>query len=42
MLRVVIDINVIVSGDHHLPDLGEYQGISVITARQFLELLKLK
>lgn len=34
--------DLIVSGDHHLLDLGEYQGIPVVTARQFLELLKLK
>ncbi len=31
--------NFIVSGDHHLLDLGEYLGISIITARKFLERL---
>ena len=34
--------DLIVSGDHHLLDLSEYQGIPVISAREFLELLKLK
>ncbi len=27
----------IVSGDHHLLNLGEYQGIPIVTAREFLE-----
>jgi len=31
--------DLIVSGDHHLLDLGEYQGIPIITARKFLEQL---
>ena len=31
---------VIVSGDHHLLDLGVYQEIPVLTARQFLERLQ--
>ncbi|MCL6478654.1 MAG: hypothetical protein K6T65_09580 [Peptococcaceae bacterium] len=30
----------IISGDHHLLDLGNWEGIRVITARDFLELLK--
>jgi len=30
----------IVSGDRHLLDLGEYQGIPIVTAREFLERLK--
>jgi putative PIN family toxin of toxin-antitoxin system len=29
----------IVSGDHHLLELGEYQGISILAIRQFLERL---
>jgi putative PIN family toxin of toxin-antitoxin system len=32
--------DLIVSGDGHLLDLGEYQGIPIITARQFLERLQ--
>ncbi|MDZ7695938.1 MAG: hypothetical protein U5R49_03085 [Deltaproteobacteria bacterium] len=28
----------IVSGDHHLLDLGAYEGIQVVTAREFLDL----
>lgn len=28
----------IVSGDHHLLDLGSYQGIDIIKAREFLSL----
>lgn len=31
--------DLIVSGDHHLLDLGEYQGIPIITVRKFLEWL---
>jgi len=31
--------DLIVSGDHHLLDLGEYQGIPILTARAFLERL---
>ena len=31
--------DVIVSGDQHLLSLGEYQGIPILTARQFLERL---
>lgn len=31
---------VIVSGDHHLLDLGIFQNIPIITARQFLDRLK--
>lgn len=34
--------DVIVSGDHHLLDLGAYRDISIITARQFLDQLKLE
>ncbi len=30
----------IVSGDHHLLDLGEYQGIRILTPRDFLTLLE--
>jgi predicted nucleic acid-binding protein len=29
----------VVSGDHHLLDLGEYQGIRILKPRPFLELL---
>ncbi len=32
--------DLIVSGDHHLRDLGEYQGIPIVTAREFLERLQ--
>ena len=31
--------DVIVSGDRHLLDLGSYQGIPILTVRQFLDLL---
>jgi putative PIN family toxin of toxin-antitoxin system len=31
--------DLIVSGDHHLLDLGEYQGIPILTAHAFLEQL---
>ncbi len=31
--------DLIVSGDRHLLDLGEYQGIPILTAREFLERL---
>jgi len=30
----------IVSGDRHLLDLGEYKGVPILTVRQFLELLE--
>lgn len=32
--------DLIVSGDHHLLNLGEYQGILIVTAREFLERLQ--
>lgn len=32
--------DVIVSGDHHLLELGEYQGVRLLKPRQFLEILK--
>jgi len=32
--------DLVVSGDHHLLDLGEYHGIPITTARMFLEQLK--
>lgn len=32
--------DLIISGDRHLLDLGEYKGIPVVTARQFLKLLE--
>ena len=31
--------DVVVSGDHHLLDLGAFRDISIITARQFLDQL---
>ncbi len=31
--------SVVVTGDHHLLDLGEYEGIRIVTPRAFLELL---
>jgi len=40
MLRVVIDTNVLVSGDHHLLEIGVYKEIPILTARQFLERLR--
>ena len=32
--------DLIVSGDRHLLDLGEYKGVPILTVRQFLELLE--
>ena len=32
-------VDVIVSGDHHLLDLGTYRDIPILTAREFLERL---
>jgi putative PIN family toxin of toxin-antitoxin system len=32
--------DLIVSGDRHLLDLGQYQGIPIVTAREFLERLQ--
>lgn len=32
----------IVSGDHHLLDVGEYKGIQILTPAAFLEILKKK
>ena len=32
--------DLLVSGDRHLLDLGEYQGIPIVTAREFLERLQ--
>jgi predicted nucleic acid-binding protein len=35
--RAVFDTNIlIVSGDHHLLNLGEYEGVRVITAAEFV------
>jgi len=34
-------VDVIVSGDHHLLDLGIYRDIPILSARQFLQQLKL-
>lgn len=34
--------DLIVSGDRHLLDLGEYQGIQILTAREFLNRLREK
>ena len=39
MTRAVLDNNQIVSGDSHLLDLREHAGISIFTARTFLEML---
>jgi len=36
------EASVIVSGDQHLLDLGEYQGIQILTPAGFLALLKLE
>jgi hypothetical protein len=30
----------IISGDHHLRDLGEFQGIQILSPRQFVDVLK--
>jgi len=43
--RVIIaavegSVDYIISGDRHLQDLGEYQGIKVLSPAQFAELLK--
>ena len=35
-------VDMIVSGDHHLLELGAYRDIPIITVRQFLERLKLE
>ena len=37
---VVGKVNYIVSGDGHLLDLGSFRDIPIITARDFIELLK--
>jgi putative PIN family toxin of toxin-antitoxin system len=36
------EADVIVSGDHHLLDLGTYRDIPIMTARQFLDQLELE
>ena len=42
VLAAAVETNctLIVSGDHHLLDLGEYQGIRILTPRDFLTLLE--
>ena len=32
----------LVSGDHHLLDLGRYRGIRIVTAREFVAILKMQ
>ena len=39
MIRAVLDTNQLVSGDSHLLALREHAGISIVTARTFLEVL---
>ena len=39
MIRAVVNTNQIVSGDSHLLDLREHAGISIVTARTFLEVV---
>jgi predicted nucleic acid-binding protein len=34
---IAADANYIISGDIHLLELGEYEGIKIITARNYLE-----
>jgi hypothetical protein len=34
------EVDLIISGDHHLLDLGFYQSIPIVSARQFLEQLE--
>jgi len=36
------EADIIVSGDHHLVELGEYQGIQILTPAGFLSLLRLE
>lgn len=36
---VAAGADVIVSGDHHLLEIKNYQGIPIVTPRQFLDLL---
>ena len=38
-MRVVLDTNVVASGDDDLHALGSYQGITVITAAEALALI---
>jgi len=33
-------VDYIISGDKHLLEVGEYQGIKVVTAAQFLDLVR--
>jgi hypothetical protein len=39
MTRVVLDANVLVSGDRHLLEIQEYQGIPILTPCAFLTIL---
>ena len=36
------EADIIVSGDHHLVELGEYQGVQILTPAGFLSLLRLE
>ncbi len=35
-LRIVLDTNVIISGDSHLLSVGSYKGIKILSPRQFI------
>jgi len=41
-VRTSLNCAFIVSGDHHLLDLGEYQSVRILTPRDFLTLLETK
>lgn len=38
--RVVLDTNILVSGDAHLLSLGEFRGVKILTPRAFLDRLR--
>lgn len=37
MLKVVLDTNVFLSSNHHLLDLGEWEGTPIVTVQNFSE-----
>jgi predicted nucleic acid-binding protein len=39
-MRVVLDTNVVVSGDPHLLRLGEYRGVQIVPPATFLMVLQ--
>ena len=36
---IALEVKYIVSGDHHLLNLEKYQGVTIITVREFMRLL---